>query len=336
MGRARIIDVIYTHTIGEPTCIVTGGVLYPGGMNIIAKRQFLETEYDWLRKALMLEPRGHKDMYGVFLTPAETSEADAGTIWMNGLDFMHTCGHGTIGLSVAMVSQGIKPVEGKITTLNYETTAGPVTAEVQCTDGEVDWCRYQNVPTFIVEKDVRFELPDHGEVSADIVFCGNYFGIIDWRRSNLKVCPENASRFSALGLTARAILNDRIKVQHPIYPHIDRIETITFYQDPTAPEARYRSTHVFGDGQLDRSPGGAATAAMLALFESRGELAIGETLQAEGLLGAGTFEGCLIGETDVAGHRAVIPTVKGTAKVTGTAKWAIDPDDPVGMGFVVS
>ena len=93
---------------------------------------------------------------------------------------------------------------------------------------------------------------------------------------------------------------------------------------------------MFGDGQLDRSPGGAATAAMLALYEHRGELTFGETILAEGLLGAGTFEGCLIGDIDVAGQRAVVPTVKGWAKVTGSAKWAIDPDDPVGMGFVVS
>jgi len=312
-------------------------VLYPGGLDIVAKRQFLETEYDWLRRALMQEPRGHSDMYGVFFTPAESPQADGGTIWMNSRGFMHTCGHGTIGLSTALVSQGIRPADGEITMLNFETTAGPVSAEVRCTpDGEVEWVRYQNVPTFMVEEGVRFELPEHGEVTADVIFCGNYFGMIDWRHSELMVCPENASKFSALGLMARDILNDRVKVQHPLYPHIDSIETITFYQNPTAPEARYRSTHVFGDGQLDRSPGGAATAAMMAMYEHRGEMAIGETLIAEGLLGAGTFEGSLVGEIDVAGQRAVVPTVKGWAKVTGSAKWTIDPDDPVGMGFVVS
>lgn len=336
MQRASVVDVVYTHTLGEPTCIVLGGVLYPGGTDILGKRRFLEAEYDWLRKALMQEPRGHKDMYGVFVTPAATPEADAGTIWMNGLDFMHTCGHGTIGLSVALLALGLKRPEGDLTTLRYETTAGPVTAEVKSSGGKAEWCRYRNVPTFIVEEGVKFELPDYGEARADIVFCGNYFGIIDWRHSHLKVRPENASEFSRLGLKARAILNEKVKVRHPLHPHIDRIETITFYHEPTRPEARYRSTHVFGHGQLDRSPGGAATAAMLALFEHRGELAMGETLRAEGLLGAGTFEGCLVGEVDVAGRRAVLPTIAGTAHVTGSARWTIDPDDAVGMGFVVT
>jgi proline racemase len=336
MRANHAIDVIYTHTLGEPTCIVHGGILYPGGTDILAKRRFLEENYDWLRQALMQEPRGHKDMYGVFLTPAATPEADAGTIWMNGLDFMHTCGHGTIGLSMAMVATGLKPAGNDMTTLRFETTAGPVTAEVRGTDGAVEWCRYRNVPTFIVEEGVRFELPIHGEVRADIVFCGNYFGVIDWRGFDLRICPENASRFSALGLAARTILNDKITVRHPLYPHIDHIETITFHHEPTRPEARYRSTHVFGQGQLDRSPGGAATAAMLALLEHRGKIAMGEVVQAEGLLGVGTFEGCLIAETEVAGRRAVVPTIKGTANIVGSAKWVFDPDDPVGRGFVVS
>lgn len=330
------VNVVYTHTLGEPTCIVTGGVLYPGGLSVLEKRRYLEKNYDWLRKALMQEPRGHKDMYGVFLTPPETPDADAGTIWMNGRGFMHTCGHGTIGLSIALVETGLKPRQGEITKLTYETTAGRIEAEVRSRDGVAETCRYTNVPTFIVEDKVEFELPGHGVVSATIIFCGNFFGVIDWRGSSLDVCPENASKFASLGLKARQILNERFKVSHPLLPHIDEIETITFYQNPTSPVARYRSTHVFGDGQLDRSPGGAATAAMLALFEHRGELRIGEAIQAEGLLGSGTFTGQLIGETDIVGRRAVIPTVEGAARVYGAATWQIDRADAIGAGFVVT
>jgi proline racemase len=336
MRKNYQIDVIYTHTLGEPTCIVHSGVLYPARTTILEKRRHLEENYDWLRRALMQEPRGHRDMYGVFVTPASEPGFDAGTIWMNGLGFMHTCGHGTIGLSTAMVATGLKPATGDMTVLRYETTAGPVIAEVKIGEIGVEWCRYQNVPTFIVEENVAFEVPGHGRLQAEVIFCGNYFGVIDWRASPLKICPENASKFAEIGLTARSILNEKVKVQHPLHPHIDAIETVTFYHEPTNPKARYRSTHVFGQGQLDRSPGGAATAAMLALLEHRGELRIGETIQGEGLLGMGTFEGRLTGETEVAGRRAVIPTIKGTAHIIGSAKWVLDADDPVGRGFVVS
>jgi proline racemase len=113
--RALNVDVLYTHTLGEPTCIVQSDIPYPDGADVLGKRKFLEENYDWLRKALMQEPRGHKDMYGVFLAPPTTAEFDAGTIWMNGLDFMHTCGHGTIGLSIAMIEAGLKAREGLVT-----------------------------------------------------------------------------------------------------------------------------------------------------------------------------------------------------------------------------
>jgi proline racemase len=336
MRKNHQIDVTYTHTLGEPTCVVYSGVSYPAGATILEKRRHLEENYDWLRRALMQEPRGHRDMYGVFVTPPSEPGFDAGTIWMNGLGFMHTCGHGTIGLSMAMVAMGLKPATGDITVLRYETTAGPVIAEVKSGEIAVEWCRYQNVPTFIVEENVPLEITGHGRFRADVIFCGNYFGVIDWRSSQLKISPENASTFAAIGLTARSILNRKVKVQHPLYPHIDAIETVTFYHEPTNPKARYRSTHVFGQGQLDRSPGGAATAAMLALLEHRSELRIGEIIHAEGLLGIGTFEGQLTAETEVAGRRAVIPTIKGAANIIGSAKWHFDPDDLVGRGFVVS
>ena len=102
-------DVIYTHTEGEPLCIVHSGIPYPAGSSILAKRAFLEQNYDWLRKALMQEPRGHKDMFGVFLTPPSSSEFDAGLIYMDGSVYSHMCGHGTIAVSMAMVALGLVP-----------------------------------------------------------------------------------------------------------------------------------------------------------------------------------------------------------------------------------
>lgn len=101
-------------------------------------------------------------------------------------------------------------------------------------------------------------------------------------------------------------------------------------------ESRYRNVHVLSDGLLDRSPGGTGTGAMMAMIEAPGELAIGQTIQSEGLLGSGTFEGCLVRETKLGSQRTVVPTVKGTANLIGYAKWLLDPDDAVGRGFVVT
>jgi proline racemase len=336
MRKTRFVDVIYTHTEGEPTCIVPGGVAYPAGLDILGKRRFLEARYDWLRRALMREPRGHKDMFGVFVTPPSEADADAGMIWMDGEHFMHMCGHGTIGLSMAMVAGGLVPATDSPTRIRYETTAGRVTAEVAHSAGAVEWCRFENVPAFVAEQDVPVDLPEFGTVRADIAFGGNYFGIIRWDRSRLPIGPENGSRFARLGVLAKAQLRQKVKLQHPTERHITELDLVTFYHEPTRPEAFYRCVHVFSDGKMDRSPGGTGTSAMMAMLEARGQLALGQPIQAEGLLGSGTFEGRLTGEVKLDGQRAVVPTVKGTANIVGYARWLIDPDDPVGAGFVIS
>ncbi len=336
MLKTRFVDVIYTHTEGEPTCIVHGGISYPHGTDILGKRRFLEARYDWLRRALTREPRGHKDMFGVFVTPPSEADADAGMIWMDGEHYMHMCGHGTIGLSMAMVAGGLVPADRSPTRIRYETTAGRVTAEVAHSDSAVEWCRFENVPAFVAEPDVPIELPEFGTVRADVAFGGNYFGIIRWDRTRFPICPENGSRFSRLGVIAKEQLRQKVKLQHPTERHITELDLVTFYHEPTRPEAFYRCVHVFSDGKMDRSPGGTGTSAMMAMFEARGQLKVGQAIQAEGLLGSGTFEGRLIGETKLDGQRAVVPTVKGKANIVGYAKWLIDPADPVGAGFVIS
>lgn len=128
MNKANFYDVIYTHTEGEPTCIVHSGITYPFGSDILEKRQFLEQEYDWLRVALAREPRGHNDMFGVFVTPPSGPDADASMIWMDGDRFVDMCGHGTIALGMAMVATGLHRSTDHPNTIRFETTAGPVVA----------------------------------------------------------------------------------------------------------------------------------------------------------------------------------------------------------------
>ena len=277
MKRAYFIDVIYTQTEGEPTCIVHSGILYPAGTNILEKRRFLEERYDWLRRSLMREPRGHHNMFGVFVTPPSGPEADAGMIWIDGDRFVDMCGHGTIGLSMAMVANGLVPYAGEINTIRFETTAGPVTAEVKCDDQEVEWARFENVPSYVVAQDVRVDLPKYGELRADIAFGGNFFATIEWTDPDLKIRPENGSRFADLGLIAKTQLREKVKVKHPIHAHLDDLNFVTFYHEPSRPDSLYRSVHVFSDGKLDRSPGGTGMSAMMAVLEARGRMKMGQS-----------------------------------------------------------
>lgn len=335
MKRTPFIDVIYTHTEGEPTCIVHSGVSYPPGSGIIEKREHLRASYDWLRQALMREPRGHHHMFGVFLTPPSGPDTDAGMIWMDSDRFVDMCGHGTIALSMAIVAHGLIPRSVETGEIRYETTAGPVTAEVMSNGGQVERTRFRNVPAFVEAQDVPVELPGFGTLKADVVFGGNYFGIIKWPRERLAIGPDTGSRFSELGLLAKRQLNERIRVRHPENPDIDHINFVTFWHEPERSDSLYRNVHVFSDGKCDRSPGGTGTSAMMAMFEARGELGLNQPIRSEGLLGSGQFEGCLVGETRVGDRRAVVPTVAGTAHTIGYAKWLLDDDDPLRNGFII-
>ncbi|MGW9230534.1 proline racemase family protein [Pseudorhizobium sp. NPDC055634] len=331
-----VYNVIYTHTEGEPLCIIHSGIPYPAGSSILEKRVFLEENYDWLRKALMREPRGHADMFGVFLTPPSSRNFDAGLIYIDGKEYSHMCGHGTIAVAMAMVAHGMVPRSPDgLTKIRFETTAGLVVAEVAHEGDRVLWTRFENVPAYVAEQDIEFELPGYGPLKADLVWGGNYFGIIDLRGTSLRIAPENGSELSRMGLIARDAIRAKVKVQHPTEGHINNLNFVTFWHEPTIEGCLYKNVHVFSAGQLDRSPGGTGTSAMMAYFEKRGGMGLNQTIKSEGLLGSGVFEGCLLGEVQLGAFRGVRPTVKGTASILGTATWTIDRNDPVGAGFMV-
>lgn len=336
MKAVDAFDVIYTHTEGEPLCIIHSGIPYPAHSTVLEKRSFLAENYDWLRKALMREPRGHNDMFGVFLTPPSSPEYDAGLIYIDGHKYSHMCGHGTIAVAMAMVALGmVRRHPSGTTAIRFETTAGLVVAEVKSEEDNVLTTRFENVPAYVETQDIPVTLPGYGDVKADIVWGGNYFGIINLSETTLRICPENGKELIDMGLAARDQINDKYKIQHPTEAHINDLNYITFWHQPTIEGAMYKNVHVFSAGQLDRSPGGTGTSAMMAMFEARGELGFNQPIKSEGLLGTGTFEGCLLGEVDLNGKRGVQPTVQGTASILGTAHWVIDRDDPVGAGFMV-
>ena len=284
MTNNRFVDVIYTHTDGEPTCIIHGGIPYPHGLSVTEKRQFIRDNYNFVRTALLREPRGHHDMVGVFVTPPSSPDYDAGMLWCDGDDFMEMCGHGTIALSMALVSHGlVHDAGGDVTKIRFETPAGDVTSEVGRENGQIAWTKFQNVPAFVLEQDVPITLPGYGELKADITFGGNFFAVVKWPDGVRPIGPQNGKLLSEMGVLVKDQIN-----------------------------------------------------AKMTMFEARGQMKIGQTIKSEGLLGQGRFEGQLLGETMLGNQRAVIPTVKGTAKVIGYAKWLIDETDPVGRGFTIT
>jgi proline racemase len=337
MKNQQFLDVIYTHTEGEPTCIVHSGIPYPHGGDILSKREYLKANHDHVRTSLMREPRGHQHMFGVFLTPPSDADHDAGMLWMDGEQFVDMCGHGTIALSMSMVAHRLAPAPQAdgLTRIRFETTAGTVVSEVKADDERVHWTRFENVPAFVMEQDIPVEVPGLGTLKADLVFGGNFFAIIRVPSDIQPICAENGSYFSQAGEAVKAEINRRMEVRHPTRPHINGLNFVTFWHEGTHPDSLYRNVHVFSGGKLDRSPGGTGTSAMMAMFHARGELEVGRPIYSEGLLGSGRFTGEILGETEIGGFKAIRPSVQGTAELVGYGKWLIDETDPVGRGFVI-
>lgn len=337
MKNQQFLDVIYTHTEGEPTCIVHSGIPYPQSGDILAKREYLKENHDHVRTSLMREPRGHQHMFGVFLTPPSDADHDAGMLWMDGEQFVDMCGHGTIALSMAMVAHRLAPAPQAdgLTTIRFETTAGTVVSQVKADNDQVHWTKFENVPAFVLEQDVPVDVPGLGELKADLVFGGNLFAIIRVPSDIQPICAENGSYFSQAGEAVKAQLNHRMDISHPTLPHINGLNFVTFWHEGSQPDSLYRNVHVFSGGKMDRSPGGTGTSAMMAMFHARGELEVGRPIYSEGLLGSGRFTGEILGETEIGGYKAIRPSIQGTAQLVGYGKWLIDETDQVGRGFVI-
>lgn len=329
LAQRQTIQVIETHTCGEPTRFA---VLFGlPGATMLAKQAFLRDEMDWLRRALIREPRGHRHMFGGILTPPVSEGAACGVIWIDHQDYLTGCGHGTIGLGVAVVEAGLVPVTSPVTRLAVDAPSGRLELEVETAARRT---RFRNVPAYGAKTGVRLDVPGHGTVTADIAWGGNMFAIVDAAELGLAVVPEQASRLSAAGLAIRDAANAALTLRHPTLPGAGPVQIVTFRDGATIPGATYRNTHVFADGSVDRSPGGTGTSAVMAALHARGALAPGEKVVAQGIAG-GLFEGRLLDAVDLGGQPAFVPEIAGPAAVTGFHQFVLDPADPLigGLSF---
>ncbi|MBR2783447.1 MAG: proline racemase family protein [Firmicutes bacterium] len=322
---------VEAHTMGEPLRLIVGGVPQLKGATIPEKREYFIQHYDYLRRALMQEPRGHKDMFGCLLTPPTLPEADTGVIFMHGDGFHNMCGHGTIAVSTILVETGMVEVREPETVIRLEAPAGLVTVRVQVAEGRARSVSFENVPAFLYKENVPLTVPGLGRLAVDIAFGGSFFAIVDSARLGLEIRPENASRLTEAGMKILEAANGTIEVRHPELPHIKTIDLCEIWGPPRSPEARLQNVTVFG-GQVDRSPCGTGTSAKLAELWTRGEIQLHEPFVYESVIGT-RFTGRALRETKVGDFPAIVPEITGSAFITGYSQFVIDEDDPVKYGF---
>ena len=335
MKFSRSIQAVDTHTMGEPTRIVTGGIPRIPGDTMAAKRDYLAGPADHLRTALMFEPRGHNDMFGAIITEPCQKEADFGIVFMDGGGYLNMCGHGTIGAMTVAVETGMVEAVEPITQVVLEAPAGLVRGEVRVVQGRVREVTFTNVPSFMYRAGVAIEVPGLGEIQVDLAFGGNFFILVPARALGLAVVPGQLRELESVALRIREIVNRTIPIRHPELEHIRTADLVEIYGPAVDPEAQGRNVVIFGDAgcpNFDRSPCGTGTCAKMAALHYRGELGIGEDYVCESILGT-LFRGRLTGTAKVGDYDAVIPRITGSAYITGFNHLVIDDRDPLRHGF---
>ncbi|MDJ1485745.1 4-hydroxyproline epimerase [Cytophagaceae bacterium YF14B1] len=325
---------IDAHTCGNPVRLVAGGGPLLKGNNMSEKRQHFLQEFDWIRKGLMFEPRGHDMMSGSILYPPHDPENDIGVLFIETSGCLPMCGHGTIGTVTIMIEEGlvIPKVPGQ---LRLETPAGLVKVTYTQEGKKVKSVKLVNVPSYLAAENIQVECPDLGLITVDVAYGGNFYAIVDVQ-SNFKGLEHyTAADLIRWSPVVRERINAAHTFVHPENPTIKGLSHLLWTGATISPEATARNAVFYGDKAIDRSPCGTGTSARMAQWHAKGKLKKGDRFVHESIIGS-QFIGTVEDEVTLGGHKAMIPGIEGWAKIYGHNTITIDPeDDPYAYGFLV-
>jgi len=319
-----LIETTDYHTGGEPFRIVTGGVEPPRGATVLVQRRDALERLDDVRRLLVNEPRGHADMYGGFVTEPEDSGADLGVVFFHNAGYSTACGHGTIALVTWAIDEGIVERREPETRVVVDVPSGRLETVARVEGGKVRSVRFRNVPSFVWAEGLNA-----AGRRVDVAFGGAFYASLEER-----VEPAELPRLIELGRAIKHDLEAAGAIEHPEQPELRDVYGVIFWQDEEGEPLTQRNVTVFADGEVDRSPCGSGTSARLALLDAQGRLERGDELRHRSIVGS-EFTGRVVGATEIGGRAAVVTEVEGSAYRTGRASFELDPDDPLGTGFLL-
>ncbi|WP_247231823.1 4-hydroxyproline epimerase [Telluribacter sp. SYSU D00476] len=325
---------IDAHTCGNPVRVVTGGAIPTlEGATMSEKRLHFMREYDWIRKSLMFEPRGHDMMSGSILYPPTDPANDVGVLFIETSGCLPMCGHGTIGTVTVAIEQGlVTPKQPGV--LRLEVPAGLVTAEYRQEGKKVKSVKITNIKSYLAAEGIRVECPDLGELTVDVAYGGNFYAIVDPQPNFPGLQHFKAEQLIAWARTLRERINQEHSFVHPENPSIKGLSHILWTGEPLDGASTARNAVFYGDKAIDRSPCGTGTSARLAQWYAQGRLKPGEDFVHESIIGS-KFTGRIEAETELAGHKAIVPSIEGWAVIHGYNHIILDEEDPYVHGFQV-
>ncbi|MHB8458733.1 MAG: proline racemase family protein [Candidatus Limnocylindrales bacterium] len=350
MQLGRMIQAIDLHAGGEPGRVIVGGVLDVPGATMFDKMTWLRANGDDLRRLMLREPRGYPAANCNLILPTTDPEAQAGYVIMEQMEYPGMSGTNTMCVVTALLETGMIPMVEPQTELTLESPAGLIRVHAACSGGKVRAVTLRNVPAFATHLDAAVEVPHLGTVTVDVAYGGMFYVIADAEPLGFRLTPDEGRDIARVTEMIKAAAATQLPVVHPEQPGFAGI-TIGQLSGPAHDPRNTRrnavtvSTGTFDRGRpatwtgaIDRSPCGTGTSAKMAVLHAKGELRVGDEFRHEGILGT-VFTGRLVEETMVGtgaeARPAIVPTITGTAWITGFASYVVDPEDPFPEGFTV-
>ncbi|WP_200979560.1 4-hydroxyproline epimerase [Echinicola sp. 20G] len=329
----KTFSCIDSHTCGNPVRVVTGGVPFLEGENMFEKRQFFIENYDWIRRGLMFEPRGHDMMSGSMLYPPHDPDNDVAVLYIETSGCLPMCGHGTIGTVTVAIEEGliVPKEEGK---LRIETPAGLVKVKYEQEGKKVKSVKLTNVASFVIAQDLTILCETLGELTFDVSYGGNFYAIIDPQENFSGLQDFTAEQLITMSRKLRKAINEKYEFIHPENPRINGLSHIQWIGKPLDESSDGRNAVFYGDKAIDRSPCGTGTSARMAQLHARGKLKANQPFVNESYIGS-KFTGEIVETTTVGGIPAIVPSIEGWAMVTGYSTIFLDDNDPYVHGFQV-
>lgn len=321
------------HTCGNPVRLVAGGGPTLIGNSMSERRQHFLAEFDWIRKGLMFEPRGHDMMSGSILYPPCDPSNDVGVLFIETSGCLPMCGHGTIGTVTIAIEEGlvIPKTEGA---LKLETPAGLVKVAYKKSGDKVTSVKLTNVKSYLAAREILVDCPDLGTLKVDVAYGGNFYAIVDPQKNFEGLQKFTADQLIGWSRVLRDRLNNEHSFTHPENATIKGLSHLLWTGETLSPESTARNAVFYGDKAIDRSPCGTGTSARMAQWHALGKLKKGEDFIHESIIGS-KFIGRIEEETTLNGNSAIIPSIEGWARIYGHNTISIDDDDPYAYGFQV-
>ena len=321
------------HTCGEPVRIVTGGYPELTGATILDKRRQARDSHDHLRRAMMLEPRGHAGMYGVIPVEASHPEAAFGVLFTHNEGYSTMCGHATIALGRYAIERGLVPAVEPVTRFAIEAPCGLLRLACEVADGKVGEVRFESVPAFAHARDRVVEVPGFGSITTDIAYGGAFYCILPASRFGLDLFETSVERLTEAAAALTGAVRAGAPITHPTEPDLGFLYGTIVTDEAGLGETSFNLC-IFAERQIDRSPTGSGVTARMALDHAKGLVGLGRTRSFRSITG-GRFSGRVLGPAAYPAEGAVTVEVGGLSHLAGEGAFIIEADDPLGLGFAL-